>query len=69
MKESAELDRALVAMASSASTGASEDGEWLAELATLHCEFPSGGKNPLLHLWSDRSNSTRRITRKRHAES
>src|ERR1700728_4557513 len=65
MNEWAELDRALVAMASSGSTEVREDGEWLAELATLHCELWCDGKNPLVHLWSDRSNLTRRILRVR----
>ena len=40
MNEWAELDRALVVMASSGSTEVRHDGEWLAELATLQCEFP-----------------------------
>ncbi|HXO87087.1 MAG TPA: hypothetical protein VN885_00455 [Candidatus Acidoferrales bacterium] len=48
MNEWAELDRALVVMASSGSTEVRHDGEWLAELATLQCEFPSDGKNSLV---------------------
>ena len=35
--EWAELDRAWVAMASSDSREIRDDGEWLAELATLQC--------------------------------
>ncbi len=40
-----------------------EDGEWLAELATLHFELRVERKNPLVHLWSDERNLTRRILR------
>lgn len=38
-----------------------EDGEWLAELATLHFELRVERKNPLVHLWSDERNLTRRV--------
>jgi hypothetical protein len=69
MNEWAALDRALAAMATSGGTEVREDGEWLAELATLYCELRSQGKLPLLHLWSDDRNLTRRIMRKGHAES
>jgi hypothetical protein len=62
------LDRAFVGMATSGSITVRDDGEWLAEPATRRCEFPSGGKNPLLQPWSRGSNLTRRIMRKRHAE-
>lgn len=65
MNDWAELDRALVAMASSGCTEVREDGEWLAELATLHCELRCDSKNPLVHLWSAESNLTRRILRVR----
>ena len=65
MNDWAELDRALVAMAASGSTEVREDGEWLAELASLHCELHTDGKNPLVHLWSAESNLTRRILRVR----
>lgn len=40
-----------------------EDGEWLAELAGLHYEVHFEGKNPLLHLWSEERNLTRRLLR------
>ena len=40
-----------------------EDGEWLAELATLHFELRVEHKNPLVHLWSEERNLTRRILR------
>jgi hypothetical protein len=65
MNEWAELDRALDAMASSGSAEIREDGQWLAELTGLHCEFRAEGKNPLVHLWSDERNLTRRILRVR----
>ena len=65
MNDWAELDRALVAMAASGSTEVREDGEWLAELAALHCELHREGKNPLVHLWSAENNLTRRILRVR----
>lgn len=63
MNEWAELDRALGAMAASGSTEVREDGEWLAELAGLHCELHNQGKNALVHLWSDERNLTRRVVR------
>jgi hypothetical protein len=65
MNDWAELDRALVAMAASGSTEVREDGEWLAELAALHCELHRDGKNPLVHLWSAENDLTRRILRVR----
>jgi hypothetical protein len=67
--EWAELDRALGEMASSGKVEVREDGEWLAELAGLHCEVHSKGKNSLVHLWSDERNLTRRVLRvKEHSE-
>jgi len=65
MNEWAELDRALDAIASSGSAEVREDGQWLAELNGLHCELRAEGKNPLVHLWSDERNLTRRILRVR----
>jgi hypothetical protein len=65
MNDWAELDRALDAMASSGSAEVREDGQWLAELTGLHCEFRAEGKNPLVHLWSEERNLTRRILRVR----
>ena len=56
-----ELDRALGAIASSGSAEVREDGEWLAELAALRYELRHEGKTPLVHLWSDERNLTRRI--------
>ena len=66
----AELDRALGEMAASGSVEVREDGEWLAELAGLHCELRRQGKNSLVHLWSDERNLTHRVLRvKEHSES
>ena len=65
----AELDRALGEMAATGSVEVREDGEWLAELAGLHCELRRQGKNSLVHIWSDERNLTRRVLRvKEHSE-
>lgn len=61
--EWAELDQALGELAASGSVEVREDGEWLAELAGLHCELRRQGKNSLVHLWSDGRNLTRRVLR------
>jgi hypothetical protein len=58
-----ELDRALGEMVASGSVEVREDGEWLADLAALHCELQRQGKTPLVHLWSDERNLTRRVLR------
>jgi hypothetical protein len=63
MDDWAELDRAIGEIAGSGSAEVREDGEWLAELADLHCEFRREGKHPLVHLWSDERNLTRRVLR------
>lgn len=60
-----ELDRALGAIASSGFAEVREDGEWLAELAALRYELHHEGKTPLVHLWSDDRNLTRRVLRVR----
>jgi hypothetical protein len=65
MNDWAELDRALGAMASSGNAEVREDGQWLAELTGLRCELRAEGKSPLVHLWSDERNLTRRILRVR----
>ncbi|MGH9737388.1 MAG: hypothetical protein ACRD4X_02235 [Candidatus Acidiferrales bacterium] len=65
MNEWAELDRALETMAASGYAEVREDGEWLAELAGLHCELRGQGKNLLVHLWSDERSVTRRVLRVR----
>jgi len=57
----AALDRALSDLAASGSVEVREDGEWLAELATLHFGLRVERKNPLVHLWSDERNLTRRV--------
>jgi hypothetical protein len=61
MNDWAELDRALDAIAASGSAEVREDGRWLAEFTGLRCELRTEGKNPLVHLWSDERNLTRRI--------
>jgi hypothetical protein len=48
-------------MATSGGVEVREDGEWLAELAALHCELRREGKAALVHLWSDQRNLTRRV--------
>jgi hypothetical protein len=57
----AELQRTLEEWAASGHAEVREDGEWLAELAALHCEIRIDGKSSLLHLWSDDRNLTRRV--------
>ncbi len=59
----AALDRALSDLAASGSVEVREDGEWLAELTTLHFELRVERKNPLVHLGSDERNLTRRVLR------
>jgi hypothetical protein len=59
----AELGRVLGEMSASGSVEVREDGEWLAELAALHCDLRCEGKSALVHLWSDERNLTRRIVR------
>jgi hypothetical protein len=61
------LDRALSDLAASGSVEVREDGEWLAELATLHFELRVVRKNPLVHLWSDERHLTRRVLRVKEA--
>jgi hypothetical protein len=59
------LDHAPSDLAASGSVEVREDGEWLAELATLHFELRVERKDPLVHLWSDERNLTRRVLRVR----
>jgi hypothetical protein len=61
--EWAELGRVLGEMSASGSVEVREDGEWLAELANLHCDLRCEGKSALVHLWSDERNLTRRVVR------
>lgn len=62
MDEWDDLSRAIGEMAGG-SAEVREDGEWLAELSALRCEFRRQGKQSLVHLWSDERNLTRRIVR------
>ena len=57
------LNHALRDFAASGSVEVCEDGQWLAELATLQCEVNRKGKQALVHLWSDERNLTRRVLR------
>ena len=63
MNDWAQLSRALDAIAASGSAELREDGEWLADLAGLHCDLRPEGNSPLVHLWSGECNLTRRILR------
>ncbi len=63
MNDWTELDRALSEMVCSGSVEVREDGEWLAELVNLHCELRFSGNDPLVHLWSEERNLTRRVVR------
>jgi hypothetical protein len=57
----ASLQQAIAEMASSGRAEIHEAGEWLAEFVAFHWEIRYEGKNPLLHLWSDDRNLTRRL--------
>src|SRR6201987_1754423 len=63
MDDRAELDRALSAFVRSGAVEVREDGQWLAGLADLQYEMRHAGKEPLVHLWSDEKNLTRRVLR------
>jgi hypothetical protein len=63
MNDWAELGRALDALAASGSAELREDGEWLADLTSLHCDLRQEGNPPLVHLWSGECNLTRRVLR------
>ena len=65
MNDWAELGRALDGITGSGFAEVREAGEWLAELAALHGELRIEGKSPLVHLWSDKRNLTRRVLRVR----
>jgi len=58
-----ELGRTLREFSASGVIEISEDGEWLAELTDLQFEVHLEGKNPLIHLWSEERNLTRRLLR------
>jgi hypothetical protein len=57
----AALDRALGDFAASGCVEVREDGQWLAELATLQCEVNRKGTQALVHLWSDERKLMRRV--------
>ena len=61
MNDRAELGRALETLKVSGRGEIREDGEWFADLAGLHCELHTQGKNPLVQLWTGERNLTRRI--------
>ena len=61
MDDWAELDRALGELVRSGCVEVREDGQWLAGLVDLHYELRHAGKNPLVHLWSEEKNLTRKI--------
>jgi hypothetical protein len=61
MKDWDELGRALDELAASGNVEVREDGEWLANLAGLHCEFRQVGNAAIVHFWSDTGNLTRRV--------
>lgn len=63
-----ELGDALGALAASGGGEVREDGEWLADLAALHCEVHCKAKDPILHLWSEDLSLTRRILRIKQQE-
>lgn len=65
MDDWAELGRALDAMVTSGNAEVREDGEWLADLTALQCEVRLVGTAPVVHLWSDTCNLTRRVVRVR----
>lgn len=66
----AEFEKTLREFRASGVIEVSEDGEWLAELAGLQFEVHLQGKTPLIHLWSEERNLTRRLVRvKLHDES
>ena len=54
---------ALTEMVSGGNIEVHENGEWLAELSELRCEFRRQGKQGLLHLWSNDRNLVRRVAR------
>jgi hypothetical protein len=63
MNDLAGLDRALTEIAASGAAEVREDGQWLADLSGLHCEFHQQGKNSVVRLWSEDRNLTRRVLR------
>jgi hypothetical protein len=64
----AELDRILREFCASGVIEVREDGGWLAELAGLQFEVHTEAKNPLIHLWSEERNLTRRLVKVKSRE-
>jgi hypothetical protein len=62
MDEWNKLEQAIGEMTAAGDVEVHEDGEWLAELAGLHCEVQRQGKEMLVHLWSESRNLVRRVT-------
>ena len=62
MDEWSTLEQAIGEMTAAGNVEVHEDGEWLAELAGLHCEVQRQGKQMLVHLWSESRNLVRRVT-------
>src|SRR5690242_9803880 len=62
MNEFAELSRSLDALFRSGRAEVREDGEWQPDLTSPRFEVRDG-HNPLIRLWSDQRNLTRRIVR------
>lgn len=58
-----QLEHALADLTAAGNVEVHEDGEWLAELTGLHCEFRRQGKQGLVHLWSAERNLVRRVLR------
>ena len=57
------LHRVLGEFAASGHAEVREDGAWLADLAAFQFELRTEGKDPVVHLWSEARNLTRRIVR------
>jgi hypothetical protein len=57
------LEHALAGLLTAGNIEVHEDGEWLAELAGLHCELRRDGKHRIIHFWSEDRNLVRRILR------
>src|SRR6202022_187012 len=58
-----DLEHALAGLLAAGNIEVHEDGEWLAELAGLHCELRRDGKHRIIHFWSEDRNLVRRILR------
>ena len=63
MDDLAEIEAALVRLATSGRVEVYEDGELLAELSSLRYELRCEGKRILIHLWSEERHLVRRVLR------